>query len=68
MGGSLVRSVVEDGEVEVAEAVGIGDCFDFDDFSVCDGEAEDHQGTVRSLRCRGDRPLAPLWATRLLAG
>jgi hypothetical protein len=52
----------------VAEAVGIGDCFDFDDFSVCDGEAEDHQGTVRSLRCRGDRRLAPLWATRLLAG
>ena len=27
----------------MAEAVGVGDCFDFDNFSVCDGEAKHHE-------------------------
>jgi hypothetical protein len=36
-------SVAEDGEFEVAEALGVGDCFDFDDLSVCDGEAKHHE-------------------------
>ena len=29
----------------MAKAFGIGDCFDFDNFSVCDGEAEHHEET-----------------------
>jgi hypothetical protein len=36
-------SIAEDGEFEVAEALGVGDCFDFDDLSVCDGEAKHHE-------------------------
>src|ERR1700738_3492669 len=35
-------SVAENGEVEFAEAVGVGAGFDFNDFSVCDGEAKHH--------------------------
>jgi hypothetical protein len=38
-----VSSVPEDGKVEVAEAFGIGDCLDLDDFSVCDAEAKHHE-------------------------
>ena len=38
-----LQSLRKDGEVELTDACGVGDGFDFDDLSVCDGDAKNHE-------------------------
>jgi hypothetical protein len=38
-----VSSVLEDGEVELTDASRVSYGFDFEDLSVCDGEAKNHE-------------------------
>jgi hypothetical protein len=59
--------VVEDREVEVAKAPGVGDGFDFDDFSVCDGEAKDHEEASARSHDDSDCSVYECWLCRASA-
>jgi hypothetical protein len=62
--GSLV---VEDREVEVAKALGVGDGFDFDDFFVCEGEAKDHEEVSARSHDDSDCSVYECWLCRASA-